>query len=291
MKTKVKVKEKQPHQKAYKSKWNPRFILMCHKLAREGANDTELAAACGVHKHVFRKWVAKKPEFAEAIETGRVKPAEDPDANTFQEYVYKRLPPNLKDLWDQLVEIDSKTAVGQARIEKLFESEGLRARQMLFVHALISSNFNASAASRLVGISHNAYKRWVDNDPRFAELMDEVQFHKKNFFENALIKLVKRGSESAIIMVNKSINRDRGYGDKMSVEVSGGLDHRVVMKVDDLNLSLAARREVLEAVRAKRIEANGAQQEISGKAGAGKTAEEEPIDAEWEPKSSKKLDN
>jgi hypothetical protein len=91
----------------------------------------------------------------------------------------------------------------------------------------------------------------VETDPEFAELVDEIHLHKKDFFESKLVELVQSGDSSATIFANKTMNRDRGYGDKTTIEHTGTVvvEQRVV-QIGDLALPVDVRRAILGAVRA-----------------------------------------
>jgi hypothetical protein len=131
---------------------------------------------------------------------------------------------------------------------------GIRGRQHLFLYSLIHSNFNVSASCRRLNIDRKTFTRWVTTDPGFAELLDEVHWHKKNYFEQAFIGLVQRGDTPAILHAARTQLRDRGYGDRLDVSHSGTIqhdhDHRIAL--EDLDLPLNVRRVILDAVRAQR---------------------------------------
>jgi hypothetical protein len=86
------------------------------------------------------------------------------------------------------------------------------------------------------------------------ELIDEIQFHKSEFFETALIDCVEARETSAVIFANKTFNRDRGYG--ASVDIRGNIHHTTDANsaaVDLLELSeylsQSAKTELLDALR------------------------------------------
>jgi len=231
-------------------KWKDEFYVLAYRLAREGNSDNGIAKALGLTHEALRYQMKRRPALKEAIEEGR-----KPDAvKTFQDYVYKRLSPRLKWLWDKVNECEKKVN-GVARIEALLEKAGLRARQHLFVHAFLRSNFNASEACRKVNISKKTFDSWRLRDPDFAELVDkELHWHKENFFEGALIKLVAEGHPSAVIFANRNINRHRGY-DKD--EDDGQVLHthlHTVIDVDELDLPLETKKQILGGLRKKQLQ-------------------------------------
>ena len=88
----------------------------------------------------------------------------------------------------------------------------------------------------------------------FAKLIDELKWQQKNYYEQALVDLVAKGDAYAITFVNRTVNRDRGYGDKIEVEHSGTIQHNHTIDLSKLNLSLSCRKEILAAVKAQESE-------------------------------------
>jgi hypothetical protein len=120
----------------------------------------------------------------------------------------------------------------------------------LFLFALVEGNWNPSAACGKVGISKQTLETWCRTDNGFADLMDEIVWHKKNWAESALMQLVDRGDSPATVFVNKTLNADRGYNVKQTVEHTGVVNHEhVVISVEELDLPLEIKRLVLEAYR------------------------------------------
>jgi hypothetical protein len=108
----------------------------------------------------------------------------------------------------------------------------------------------------MMNMSRKTFENWVTHEPEFGELMNEIHEHKKNFFEAALVGLVASGDSSATIFVNKTFNKDRGYNDKIELSVEGSVQHEHVhahvhahISVDELDLSLEVKREILQAIR------------------------------------------
>ncbi len=77
------------------------------------------------------------------------------------------------------------------------------------------------------------------------EVVKQTHEAKKDLFESALVGLVKQGEPSAVVFANKTLNRDRGYNDKVEVTHVLGEQH----SVEDLQLSLEQRKEILAAIR------------------------------------------
>lgn len=169
------------------------------------------------------------------------------ESGAMSEYVYKSLTPEAKEMWDRL-----KSAGGNDERKWLLKSiNRKRIRQELFVHALICSTFNASRACQMVGVAQETLRKWK-RDANFMMLLEEVQFHKKNFFENALVGLVQEKHAGAVIFANRTLNADRGYSERMKIEHSGAVDVGA-FSFDDLDLDIDTKRKVLEAIRLKRV--------------------------------------
>lgn len=241
-----------------KTAWRDEMVIDAYDLARSGMSDTKIAKTLGVSRQIFNKWKDRRPLLAHAINKGRRRFGRQ-DALTFRDYVYKRLSPKNQELWDRINECE-KFDNGMLRVQALLESTGKRTRQHLFLYALVDANFNASEACRKLCIPKNTYEMWMHTDPDFAELVDEIHWHKKNFFEAALVSKVGDGDTSAILFANRTFNKDRGYNDKIDVDVSGTVqhnhDHNVTVSIADLDLPLEVRLELRDALRRHRESEN-----------------------------------
>ena len=238
------------------ARWTDDFLLRSYELARDGLKNTEVAEVLNVTPVTFQGWLASKPKLRDAVDRGReVKGGTG--ALMLRDYIYGKMPEHLKELWDD-INVVAESENGIRRVEALFELHGEKARQHLFLYALTTSNFFATQACRLTNVSKGMLDDWCQNDPDFSELLDEIHWHKGNFFESALLNLVQRGDTSAIQMVNRTYNRERGYGDQLKIDVTKEVKHtHTVVLVDDLKLPLETRKSILEAHRGK-MNGNGA---------------------------------
>ncbi len=235
-----------------KQVWKDELYLKIHDLAKTGMSETKIAAALGVTTTTFLKWKKQKSAIRESLKLGRATNGDD-EQETFRDYVYKRLPVELQELWNDIMAMESLPN-GLARIEKMLANAGLRARQHLFVHALTAFNFNASRACRKLNVSRKTFEFWCYNDPQFHELIDEINWHKGNYFEDALVAAVTRGDTAAVVFANRTFNRDRGYSEKHEIVHKGGIDINVKqgpVRVADLNLPLAVRQQLLGAMKSQ----------------------------------------
>lgn len=244
----MKTSEKKKH---VRSKWKIELLVPIYELARSGMKNTTIARTLGTNLATFKLWMRKYPVLAQALKQAREAISSSiEDGGSFRNYVYKRLPSKVKDYWDKLfaLEEDPKGMVKQINI---LNSCSKNIRQHLFFFALVHFAFNPSEACRFINITSAALHAWCEDDPKFRELMDEIHWHKANFYEGGLVKLVAKGDSAATIFANKTFNRDRGYNDKVSVEVSGTVNQGI--SLDELEaLSLDDRKRILAALRTKK---------------------------------------
>lgn len=233
-----------------RTKYKEEIVFKVYELAASGLSDGSVARALGIALPTYNTWKKKRKLFALAITSGR-KRHQNPDGSvtTVADYVYKRLPKRVRKTWDRIHALD-KAKVGVEKIERILEKKGKIMRQRLLLHAITVSNFSISSALRKVNISLAQFTRWKEKDSDFAKLVEEVEWHRKNFFEDHLVKLVAGGDSSATVFVNRTLNRDRGYNEKSQVDVNfrGSVDVNV-LDVDSLDLSMAVRKAILDAIR------------------------------------------
>lgn len=244
----MKAKEKKPMGRPKKDRWSPQVLIKVYELAKSGSTDSEIVKVLGIDHRVWNNWLRKKENLQMMLDEGRKSHEENMEGN-IKDYVYKKLSPRARKAWDDIVEFhkfDDDEGIARTLI-----SFGKNIRQQLFINALIKFDFNTSEACSFVNISDQTYRQWVKNDPDFAALTQEMLVHKGNLFESALIKLVRNGDSAATIFANKTFNRNRGYGDKTSLTVNGEVEHK--HSIEDLDLPVELRRQVLEAIRTKRM--------------------------------------
>lgn len=229
-------------------KWNDEYYVEVYDLAKTGLSNTAIAEVIDVSYPTLKRWIASKPALRKALKKARNSDAHPGKPREFMEYIYKLLPPDVQEVWNQLTLFEkTKNSIRKA---ELLKKQPDKIRQFLFIHALISSRFNVSEACRKVEVSKDTYDRWTLADAGFSKLIEEVLWHKANFFESALTGLVSQGDTSATIFANKTFNRSRGYDTKTEIHVTGNLLHGHV-DLDTMNVPLDVRRQLLDAARAK----------------------------------------
>jgi hypothetical protein len=234
-----------------KRAWKDEFYVKAFELARTGLTDKAIAEAIGISPSVFKTWRLEKPALKDALTRARGE-GDNKGRESFKDFVYNRLPDDLKELWDDIEACERRKNSVQ-RIEAMLKNRGKGVRQHLFLFALTSRCFSVSEACRAVNIPRKTFEGWVLDDPDFAEMVEEIHIARKDFCEGSLMSLIAAGDTAATIFANKAINKDRGYGEKSEITVSGSVDHKHlhahVVKVDDLDLPLTARRQILSALR------------------------------------------
>ncbi len=209
--------------KSNSSKWSYSLLVDIYILAKTGMSNVQITKALGITNPTWLKWKEKYPEIKDSLRKARDATTDGGTAESFEQYVYRHLSTELKPLWDKLVTLKEEKTLSIEKIEDLLGGRGRQTRQRLFVHALVHSAFSTSKALEMVGVSKKRLDKWVEEDLGFRELLEEIQWHKKNFFEDQMLMLVKMGNPAAIIHANKSQNADRGYGDKLHIE--GNVNH------------------------------------------------------------------
>ncbi len=233
-----------------KTVWQDAFIIRVYNLAKSGMRESQMAKVLGISLPTFIIWKKKRKQFHLALQTGRKEHRGDNGhVISFKDYVYARLPADLRKVWSIINRLDEAKG-GREKIEAILARRGKIVRQHLFIYAWTSTNFSISSALRKVNISRSTFKKWSNDDPDFAKLIDEINWHKKNFFEDHLCTLVAKGDGACTIFANRTFNRDRGYNEKVTVDMnlSGEID-QTVMSVDMMKLPLETRKEILKSLR------------------------------------------
>lgn len=234
-------------------RYDPKFAVDIYMFARMGYSNTQMKTVLGFTK--IDLWIQRFPEVKYALEQARnsKKPrtAKEPKVETLQEYVYRQMPASLKVIWDE-IDASLNQDLAQEKIESILSNHSERVRQHLWLHAMIYTNFNQSEASRRVNVSKTTLDRWKDQDPNFPKLIEELQWHKKNYFEAGLIELVAERHPLAVIFANKTLNADRGYSDKLTVTHQGEVthNHNHVVKISELGLPLEVMIMIRDRIKA-----------------------------------------
>lgn len=239
----VKTKRKKA-KKPSETLWSDDLYVKGYKLAASGLSKGDIARALGVSRGTLDVWMRDKPAFQRAIEEAKT------DANgkgqvTFLEYVYNRLSPEDQATWGRLIESEKGEYVND--VEKVLAGQAKEVRQRLFLHALVHFNFNPSQACECVGITTKTYNEWKQG-PSFRRMLQEMEWHKKNFLEGGLMGLVQKGDAAAIIFASRTLNRDRGYNDKTEITINKTVENR--FSIMDL-LTIEEKKMLLDRKRTR----------------------------------------
>lgn len=240
------------------STWKDEYYVTIYELVRQGMTMAQIAGVLGVSDFCLKNWYKKKPALKEAVNRARSsspssirdRSGETGTGEKFFEYVYRRLPPELRELWNELCEAE-RADNPEIAVEALLENQGERTLQHLWIHALVAGNFNVSEACRRVNVTQKQVDQWKKEDTRFLELVEQVITMKKDYAEGCLFDLLRAGDAGATIFVNRTLNRDRGYDPKVTVVHEGSVLHQHV-DVSALPLDLETKRKMLEAIRNSR---------------------------------------
>lgn len=232
--------------------WDNRHYVTVYELARAGESKAGIANAVGAPStREFELLVLRDGVLEDALKRGEaVRERETIEVKSYQEYIHDRLPPNAALVYEQLMAAESGDASARQQAILLLEQAGEETKQRLFIHALHNC-FLLRDACRLVGITEGQARAWARNDEGFAALVtDGLSGAKKDFWEAQLIKLGLAGDAKAIIHANKTLNRDRGYGERVEVNHTGQIQNNVTVNVFNLEdhldkLSAGALQEIL----------------------------------------------
>ena len=234
------------------SKWKDEFVITAYELAANGYSKSKIAKVLGVGMTTLEKWRDKRKYFKLAIKKGKERyKGKDGSGGgyTMVDYVFDRLTDEGKRVWRKLNRLDKKGKATVEDLDALFAHHGTLMRQQIALYAWTSNNYSISAALKKAGISRDRWEAWK-KDKDFAKLVKEITWHKKNFFEDGLCQLVADGNASATIYANKTQNADRGYSEKLDINITGNFQHQHML-IGDLDLDLDTRRIILEAVKRK----------------------------------------
>lgn len=226
--------------------WKDTYYVTIFCLSQEGLKRNQIAGALGIDARTLKTWLRTRPAVKDAFKRGRA--AGGIGGQTFGEYVYNKLPPAIKKIWDEL-ESYRKVKNGEKRVEAFLSKQGKKIRQMMWAHALIRSNFNASEACRKVGISYECYEKWKQKDPYFIKLIDEISWHQDNYIEGGLMGLIAQGDPTATKFAAQSRLRHRGFGETMTIEHKHSGTVAITLEGVMNKMSLDGQRELVKAIK------------------------------------------
>jgi hypothetical protein len=222
-----------------------RFLLDYYDAHLRSDKIFEIYNALGCSKAQLERWTRDNPELLEAKQLAEERRKK---GQFFSEYIVGRLSPEARDCYDK-ISFWAAHESAASKIDKILEGKSKKLRQELFVHTLASTCFNVNEACRLTGINSAILGKWKE-DFEFRTMVSEIEFAKNNFIEQGLMDLIQARHPGAVLFANKTRNRDRGYGEVVAHEHSGTIQH-AALNIDELELSVECRRELLQAIRTK----------------------------------------
>jgi len=168
-------------------------------------------------------------------------------SNTLVKYVLGNLSKEAREIWK---DIHLTLEEDLPRTPRVMRTASLKLKKEIFLHAMVSGSYNISKACAMAGVTPVDHDSWIQADPRFKMLMGEIHQHKKDFFESKLVDLCALGHPSAIIFVNRTLNADRGYTERLQIE--NGSESSGNFNLAELDLDIETRKKILEAVRKQR---------------------------------------
>ena len=227
-------------------------------LAMKGMPVTKIAKQLGISTTALRKNQSLKYALERGeveyinIEKNSKKLKKLTEEGSISNFILERLPQELRPVWDEIQEASSMDDP-DVIVDAITKDLGKRARQQLFLQSLIHNCYSVSKACRQIGIARPLFNMWCNSDPDFAALLKEVQQHKKDFVEQSLMHRIATGDTQATIFASKTLNRDRGYNEKIEVDLNH-TSASLGIQLSDLDLSLECRKEIWEALQKKKSE-------------------------------------
>lgn len=229
-------------------KYTSKSVVDIYRYARTGLNDKGIAKKLGISGPAFVLWQKKKASVRYALACGRKEWKKERELN-WVEYVKGKLSPKQLKTWNTLTKYTSELN-GYAKAKELLKGKSNKVRQELLIYALLTSGFSLSKALKTCGIERKTFLFWVENDPDFTDLINEVSEIQKDFFEESLMRLIRSGDSPATIFAARTKLRNRGYGEKVEVEHQHIHTH-AVLPLGQLNLPVEMLRTLAEAVETR----------------------------------------
>ena len=235
------------------TKYSNDLVFRIYELAKNGYSKKKIANACGITRHTLKIWFEKHEVCKKAYLKGaKLFASEGNQTTTFTNYVSEHLPKKIQKKWDKIMVLGNRPR-GPERVQAFLEAQDKVVQQYLFIHSLISCNFQKTKALKKIGLTYNKLHSWMQ-DVEFSTMVDFVHELRGDFFEDHLSQLVSEGDAKALIFVNRTFNRKRGYGDRLDVNVDGHVNYHHTISIDDTEMKLEDKKKLLNQIRTKQIE-------------------------------------
>lgn len=238
-----------------------KLYVRVYQLAREGIPLKEIAFDAGVSLPVFKKRKNIDEALDDAYTQGHDEYRNPKVTNSLKEFILNRLSDKGRSIWtditkyeftkDEELKISLFDSYNKA-LDVLYNSSD-DVKKELYLNYFCTFNYNGSRARQICGITNDKFKEWMF-DENFVMLLEEMHTHKKDFVDDHFYKLIREGSESATLYAQKTLNADRGFGEKASrIEISGSIvhSHKMVVDLSELDLDLDTMKKIQAAMEKK----------------------------------------
>lgn len=112
-----------------------------------------------------------------------------------------------------------------------------KVKKKLMLEALKATMGIVSQAAEQAGISRSVHYKWMLNDKKYKQEVEEGTEVKKDFIESKLIQLIQKDDPRAVIFAAETQLKDRGYVRRSEVTGKGGAPLQGLIKheVDFIN--------------------------------------------------------
>jgi len=227
-------------------RWKNKYLVDIYRYARDGLLEKQISKKIGITQAGFIGWKKRRPSVRYALAIA-AKDRKTAQGLNWAQYVEGRLPIKLQKVWNEIHKY-SKEKSGYAKTRILLQNKSKRTRQELLVYALLFSGFNLTKALRTCAIDRGTFLYWTETEPDFMELLNEVQEIKKDFIEDSLLRLIKSGDSPSTIFASRTLNRDRGYGERVEYSHQHNLTVQSI-PIRQLDLPVELLEKLLESVQ------------------------------------------
>ena len=116
--------------------------------------------------------------------------------------------------------MDLKLNTDSDKKKKEPKKKSITVKKTLVIKALEKNLGNISKACKKVDISRQCFYRWKEEDPKFAERVEDINELIIDFAESHLFKQIKNNIPSSTIFFLKTKGRDRGYIEKNETDIT-----------------------------------------------------------------------
>jgi hypothetical protein len=123
------------------------------------------------------------------------------------------------------------------------EQERTTASKQRMIDAMQTSLGVVTTACQVAEVSRSQHYDWMQTDPEYANKIKEVTEMCHDFVESSLFKQIKDGSTTATIFYMKCRMRERGYIEKMDVDLNTNRPDMSGLTTDEIREHLAKKRD------------------------------------------------